>query len=81
MAQLYLDENDRVRFDQTSDGRHARNAAINRTMLKMADLLGDLARCSIKVARQRERSLEPHLQALDELAQITGDIRAGGATT
>jgi len=80
MAQLYLDENDRVRFDPTADGGLARNAAVNRTMLKMAEQLERLARCSIEVARWCGRSPELSLQALNQLALIKGDIRGGAAT-
>jgi hypothetical protein len=76
MAKIYIDENNIVRVDTTRDGSAAREAGINRDLLRMANLLEELAHLSISAARRRGRGIAGHVEAIDELGRIKAEIRA-----
>lgn len=76
MAQIFLDENDVVRFDGTADQRMANAAAIGRDFLKMASLLERLAQVTGKYARRNGRSNAVHTEVMSELRHAKAGIRA-----
>jgi len=62
MGKLYLDENDRVHFDQTTDGRFARRAAVGRCLMRLASTTEQLVFASARVLELSGRS-DPHITA------------------
>ena len=76
MTQIYIDENDVVQFDRTSDSRYARRANINRGFMKMADNLEELAHLTMTIRRRRGLSVDSQIDALAELKRDKAMIRA-----
>ena len=76
MIQIYLNENDKVCVDDSSDGHRAREASTNRDLLKMADNLERMARLIMSVAQRRGRSQTPEQDVLQQLDRMRTEIRA-----
>ena len=76
MTQIYIDENDKVQFDKTSDNKYARQADTNRGFLKMADNLERMAHLTMFIRRRRGLSVDSQISALAELKRDKAMIRA-----
>ena len=76
MTQIYIDENEVVQFDRTSDNKYARQADTNRGFLKMADNLERMAHLTMFIRRRRGLGVDSQINALAELKRDTAMIRA-----
>lgn len=76
MIQIYIDEDDIVRFDATPDGAMARAAHINKGFLAMADNLERLVMLTTSVRRERGLSVASQVEALLQLERERVGIRS-----
>lgn len=76
MTEIYLDLDNIVRVDMSSDGRHARAANVDRGLLEMGSILQRLASSVIRARLLRGLDTQRCLAGLNEVAEVRAGIRA-----
>jgi len=76
MTQIYLDLDNVVRVDTSTDARHARAANFDRGLLEMGGLLQRLGVATARVRRLRGLDAAGCLADLNEIDEIKADIRS-----
>ena len=76
MTQIYLDLDNIVRVDMSTDGRDARAANVDRSLLERGGLLQRLASSVARARRLRGLDTQQCRRSINEIGEIKADIRS-----